>query len=107
MYFRLTSSFNTWATWSEEIFSRADRSWILWGSKENRISVRGKLHPCQGVEENNLPNHRNSNRPRRIANRETEIRIIGSLVLTLLHMVYDLCQTRQHIVRKGLKLTQE
>lgn len=40
MYFRLTSSFNTWATWSEEIFSRADRSWILGKTgKETRISV--------------------------------------------------------------------
>jgi hypothetical protein len=40
MYFRLTSSFNTWATWSEEIFSRADRSWILSRrGKEARISV--------------------------------------------------------------------
>ena len=26
MYFLLTSSFRTWATWSDEIFSRADRS---------------------------------------------------------------------------------
>jgi len=28
MYFLLTSSFKTWATWSLEIFSRAERSWI-------------------------------------------------------------------------------
>jgi hypothetical protein len=37
-----------------------------------------------------LPNHGNPDRPRGIANRETEIRVVGSLVLTFLHMVYDL-----------------
>ena len=52
----------------------------------------------------NLPNHGNSNRPRCITNGEAEIRIIGSLILTLLHMVYDLCQTGQHVVRKRLML---
>lgn len=29
MYFRLTSSFKTCATESDEIFSRAERAWIL------------------------------------------------------------------------------
>jgi hypothetical protein len=37
------------------------------------------------------PDHGNPNRPRRIADREAEIRVIGSLVLTLLHVVYNLC----------------
>jgi hypothetical protein len=60
-----------------------------------------KLHPFQW--KSNLPNHGNSNRPRCIANRETEIRVIGSLVLTLLHIMYNLCQTCQHVIRKGLK----
>jgi hypothetical protein len=38
-----------------------------------------------------LPNHGNSDRPWGIADRETEIRVVGSLVLTFLHVVYDLC----------------
>lgn len=52
-----------------------------------------------------LPNHGNSNWPRGIADRQTEISIVRSLVLTLLHMVYDLCQTVQHVIREGLMFT--
>jgi len=50
----------------------------------------------------NLPNHSYPNRPRRIPDREAEIRVIGALVLTLLHMVDNLCHTWQHVIRKGL-----
>jgi hypothetical protein len=51
-----------------------------------------------------LPNHGDSNWPRGIADRQTEIGIIRSLVLALLHIMYDLRQTRQHDIREGLRL---
>jgi hypothetical protein len=51
-----------------------------------------------------LPDHGNSYRPRRIADRKAEIRIIRSLVLTLLHIVYNFCKTWQHVIREGLNL---
>src|SRR6266852_6885907 len=64
------------------------------------------LQPRQGKVQSgvDLPNHSNSNWPRGIADRQTEIRIVRSLVLTLLHMMYDLCQTVQHVIREGLRL---
>jgi hypothetical protein len=76
------------------------------GDTDQRLRKTAPVRVKGEGEESNAPNHRNSNRPRRIANRETEIRVIGSLVLTLLHVVYDLCQTCQHVVREGLKLPQ-
>lgn len=54
MYFRLTSSLRTWATWSVEIFSRAERSWIL-----------GRIFSGSNKEtERYSPNHGNPDRPR-------------------------------------------
>lgn len=67
---------------------------------ETRDQHLRNSNPCQV----DLPNHGNPNRPRGIANRETEIRVVGSLILTFLHVVYDLCQTGQHVIREGLRL---
>ena len=65
------------------------------------ISNRTKLYPGSG--ECNLPNHRDPDWPRRIPDGKTEIRVVGSLVLSLLHVMHDLCQTWEHVVRKRLK----
>jgi hypothetical protein len=37
-----------------------------------------------------LPNHGHTDRPCSIADAESEIRIVGPLVFSLLHVVYDL-----------------
>ena len=66
--------------------------------RESWISISRNLKPRRGKVD--LPNHGNSNRPRCIADRQTEIRIIRSLVLAFLHMMYDLCQTGQHVIRE-------
>lgn len=90
MYFRLTSSFKTCATWSAEIFSRAERSWILASEVSSGEFVGGTIH---------APNHCDTYRPRSIADRQTEIGIVGFLVLTLLHVVDNLCNTSKHVGR--------
>lgn len=96
MYLRLTSSFKTWATWSLEIFSRAERSCIL--HKANRSAneaVKG-----DGIQRS--PNHGYPDGPRCVSNTETQVRVVGALVLARLHVVHDFRQPGKYVRRKIL-----
>ncbi len=50
----------------------------------------------------NLPNHSNTNRPRCIADRQTQLGDIGPLVLSFLHVMHNFSHTSKHVGSKRL-----
>ncbi len=74
-------------------------------TEKARMGLRNNQRSKQLYRASYPPNHCNPDRPRRIPDGKTEIRVVGALVLTLLHVVYDLCQTCQHVVRQRLCFT--
>lgn len=48
------------------------------------------------------PNHRHTNGPRRIAYTKAQVRVVRSLILALLHVMYNFRQTFEHVGRERL-----